>query len=315
MSISIVIPVYRGERTITALVERLGNVLPALAQSFEVILVNDDSPDRSWGVIESLADRFPWVVGIKLMRNYGQHNATLCGLRLARYEITVTMDDDLQHLPEELPALLAKLHEGFDVVYGAPRRLPQGMFRNTLTQAVKIVLARVMGVPSVRNISAFRVFRTHLRDAFASFRSPAVTLDVLLSWGTTRFTSVLVDIAPPENGSSYRFVTLVKAAILILTGYSTAPLRLASWIGFVTTLLGLVVLGYVLLVYFTEGSIPGFPFLASIIALFSGAQLFMLGIFGEYLARIFDRSMDRPTYIVAEAIGVRRESGDPQTTV
>jgi undecaprenyl-phosphate 4-deoxy-4-formamido-L-arabinose transferase len=110
---------------------------------------------------------------------------------------------------------------------------------------------------------------------------------------------VLVNIAP-ANLSNYNFASLIRVTVLVLTGYSTRPLRFASWIGFVMTLFGLFVFSYVLFIYFSAGSLPGFPFLASIIALFSGAQLFALGIFGEYLARIFDRSMDRPTYIINE---------------
>lgn len=237
-----------------------------------------------------------------MMRNYGQHNATLCGVRLARYEVTVTMDQDLQHQPEDIPLLLEKLDEGYDVVYGAPKKLPQGFLRNLMTAGIKQILARVIGLPSVRNVSAFRAFRTNLRDAFANFQSPTLILDVLLSWGTTRFMSVPVNIAQAER-TSYNFRMLVRTAMLILIGYSTLPLRFASWIGFVMTLFGLGVFIYVLVVYFTAGSLPGFPFLASIIALFSGAQLFALGIFGEYLARMFDRSMDRPTYVIDKMVG------------
>lgn len=301
-NISIVIPVYGGGRTLPALVERLGIVLPQMGGEFEVLLVNDGSPDESWDIIEGLVEQYLWVRGINLMRNYGQHNATLCGLRAARFEITVTMDQDLQHPPEEIPALLSKLNEGFDVVYGAPRKLPQGLMRNLLTANIKRLLARVMGVPSVRNISAFRMFRTKLRDSFVNFQSPTLILDVLLSWGTMRFTSVHVDI-PPAERTNYNFSALVRAALLILTGYSTMPLRLASWVGFIMTVFGVGVFVYVLYIYFAFGSLPGFPFLASIISLFSGAQLFTLGIFGEYLARIFDRSMDRPPYVVDEFIG------------
>jgi undecaprenyl-phosphate 4-deoxy-4-formamido-L-arabinose transferase len=231
------------------------------------------------------------------MRNYGQHNATLCGVRAARYEITITMDQDGQHPPDQISALLEKLREGIDVVYGAPRRLPRGFWRNLLTANTKLLLSWVMGVPSVRDISAFRAFRTTLREAFGDFRSPVLILDVLLSWGTGRFAAVPVEIQP-ANRSNYSYLQLLRAATLILTGYSTAPLRLASWLGFAMTLFGLGVFTYVMLLYFTAGSLPGFPFLASIIALFSGAQLFALGIFGEYLARMFDRSMDRPPYIV-----------------
>jgi glycosyltransferase involved in cell wall biosynthesis len=284
------------------LVEQLGEMLPQIANSYEVLLVNDGSPDDSWAVIQELAKKHAWVRGINLMRNYGQHNATLCGVRAARYEITVTMDQDLQHPPNELPALLAQLNEGFDVVYGAPRKLPRGFLRNLLTANTKRLLARVMGVPSVRNISAFRIFRTKLRDSFARFQSPTLTLDVLLSWGTSRFSSVYVNIQSAET-SNYNFSKLVRAALLILTGYSTMPLRLASWVGFVMTLFGIGVFVYVLYIYFAFGSLPGFPFLASIISLFSGAQLFTLGIIGEYLARMFDRSMDRPPYVIDEIVG------------
>ena len=303
MNITVVVPVYRGETLIGPLTDRLAQVLPKIAKKYEVLLVNDGSPDDSWQVIQDLSRQYRWVRGILLMRNYGQHNATLCGVREAKYEMTVTMDQDLQHPPEEIPVLLAELDKGFDVVYGSPRKLPQGVIRNLLTANIKRTLAHVMGVPSVKNISAFRAFRTELRNAFVNFQSPTLIIDVLLSWGTTRFTSVQVDIEKPEARSNYRFSALVKAAVLILTGYSTTPLRMASWIGFLMTIFGLGVFIYVVIVSFMEGSVPGFPFLASIIALFSGAQLFALGIFGEYLARIFDRSMDRPAYIIHETAG------------
>ena len=302
MNLSVVVPVYRGESLIKPLIERLQLVVPKIAKKYEVILVNDGSPDDSWSVIEQLVREYKWVRGIRLMRNYGQHNATLCGVRLAQYEVTVTMDQDLQHPPEEIPVLLAELENGYDVVYGAPRKLPQGFIRNLLTAGIKRILASIMGVPSVKNISAFRAFRTHLRSAFEGFKSPTMILDVLLSWGTSRFTTVPVDITEART-SNYNFAALVEMAMSILTSYSTKPLRLASWIGFIMTLFGLGVFIYVVVIYFTLGSLPGFPFLASIIALFSGAQLFAMGIFGEYLARMFDRSMDRPPYIVQELAG------------
>lgn len=303
MNISVVVPVYRGAMLIESLVERLAKSLPKFSKKYEVLLVNDGSPDDSWAVIQNLARKYKWVRGIRLMRNYGQHNATLCGVRAAQYEVTVTMDQDLQHPPEEIPILLAELEKGFDVVYGAPKKLPQGFWRNVLTANIKRILARVMGIPSVKNISAFRAFRTELRNAFTNFQSPTLIIDVLLSWGASKFTSVEVEIEKPEERSNYKFPALVKAALLILTGYSTTPLRLASVIGFVMTLFGLGIFLYVSYIYFALGSLPGFPFLASIIALFSGAQLFALGIFGEYLARMFDRSMDRPAYIIHETAG------------
>ncbi|HEX5809083.1 MAG TPA: glycosyltransferase family 2 protein [Anaerolineales bacterium] len=300
--LSIVVPVYRGETLIEPLVAQLSRTVPTFAEQYEIILVNDGSPDDSWSLIQKLAQEYKCIRGIRMMRNYGQHNATLCGVRAARYDVVVTMDQDLQHPPEAIPLLLAKLEEGYDVVYGAPRKLPQGFWRNLMTAGIKWILAKVIGLSAVRNVSAFRAFRTSLREAFVSFQSPSLILDVLLSWGTTRFTSVEVDIVQAQR-TNYNFKMLVRAALLILTGYSTLPLRFASWLGFGMTLFGLGVFIYVLVIYFTAGSLPGFPFLASIIALFSGAQLFGLGIFGEYLARMFDRSMDKPSYVVHETVG------------
>jgi undecaprenyl-phosphate 4-deoxy-4-formamido-L-arabinose transferase len=299
MNLSIVVPVYKGETFIEPLVAQLSKTLSTFSNNYEIILVNDGSPDHSWPLIQQLTRTHECVRGISMMRNYGQHNATLCGVRAARYEVVITMDQDLQHPPGEIPLLLAKLEEGYDVVYGSPRKLPQALWRNVMTASIKWILAKVIGLPSVHNVSAFRAFRTNLREAFANFQSPSLILDVLLSWGTTRFTSVQVNIAQAER-TNYNFMMLVRTAMLILIGYSTLPLRFASWVGFAMTLFGVGVFIYVLVVYFTAGSPPGFPFLASMIALVSGAQLFALGIFGEYLARMFDRSMDRPPYVIQE---------------
>lgn len=303
LSISVVIPVYNGELTIHPLVERLAAVLPEIATEYEVLLVNDDSPDQSWACINNLCTVYPWVRGIRLMRNYGQHNATLCGVRAARCAIVVTMDDDLQHPPEEIHKLINRLQEGYDVVYGYPNKLPHSLIRNFFSRFTKRVLAFVMGVKTVKEISAFRAFRTSLRQAFDSYQNPGVILDALLSWGTTRFTSVLVDENPRQVGeSNYNFTKLVREAFLVLTGYSTVPLKFASWLGFGFTIFGVFSFLYVIISYFIRGSIDGFTFLASTILIFSGVQLFTLGIFGEYLARIFDRSMDHPTYVIDEII-------------
>lgn len=297
--LSVVIPVYNGVGTLEELVQRLAKVLPSLSQNYEVLLVNDGSPDGSWESICQLSRRYPWIRGINLMRNYGQHNATLCGIRAASGTVIVTLDDDLQHPPEEIHKLLAKLSEGYDVVYGTPEKLPHSWWRNAFSVFTKRSLAYVMGVRNIRDISAFRAFRSQLKQAFEDFQNPNVVVDVLLSWGTNRFTSVQVNEAPRQVGhSNYNFFKLSQYALMIVTAFSTAPLRFTSMVGFLFTFFGLAIFIYVLAVYFLLGSIPGFPFLASIIALFSGMQMFALGIIGEYLARVFDRSIDRPAYVV-----------------
>jgi glycosyltransferase involved in cell wall biosynthesis len=303
MKISVVVPVYNGSDSLPALVNALGSVLPTVAKKYELVLVNDGSPDQSWQVITQLAKAYPWVRGVDLMRNYGQHNATLCGIRDARYDVIVVMDDDLQNPPAELPKLLDKLDEGFDVVYGVPRRRQQVWWKSIASLIVKRAIAYVMGSRTVRDIGAYKAFRADIRKAFDGFNSPDVLVDVLLSWGTSRFASVVIEESPRSVGkSNYSLFKLMKVSLLVLTSYTTIPLRFASLMGFIFTLFGLAVLFYVLAVYLTVGSIPGFSFLASAIIIFSGVQLFALGIIGEYLARIFDRTGGRPTYTIARTI-------------
>src|SRR6266699_2467346 len=161
-SISVVTPVYNGEASVAELCRRLGEVLPHVATQHEIILVNDGSRDRSWEVISELSSRTPTVRGLNLMRNYGQHNALLCGIRAAKYDLVVTMDDDLQHSPEEIPRLLARLEEGFDVVYGAPEAERNGILRAIASRITRLALRTTVGVDVARNVSAFRLFRTQL---------------------------------------------------------------------------------------------------------------------------------------------------------
>src|SRR5262245_37902621 len=299
-SISVVVPVYRSEATLPMLVERLQPVLSALAGPYELVLVNDGSPDRSWEIIEQLAAKHSWVRGIRLMRNYGQHNALLCGIRAARYEIVATMDDDLQHPPEELPKLLAELKRGFEVVYGAPEKEQHGLWRDLASVFTKLALQNSMGAKTSQFVSAFRVFRARLRDAFADYHSPFVSIDVLLTWGTTRFAAITVRHDPRSAGvSNYTVRMLVTHAMNMVTGFTTLPLQFASLLGFFFTLLGVAILVVLVGRYVIQGtSVPGFTFLASAIVIFSGAQLFALGIIGEYLARMHFRMMERPTYTV-----------------
>ncbi|HXO22046.1 MAG TPA: glycosyltransferase family 2 protein [Thermoanaerobaculia bacterium] len=299
-AISAVVPVYNGEATLPELVARLGAALAAAFPSFEVLLVNDGSADGSWEAISLLAAADPRVRGIDLMRNYGQHNALLCGIRQAKGELIVTLDDDLQHPPEEIPVLRAALGPAVDVVYGTPREERHGLLRDLASQLTKWMLAGAMGGAIARQVGAFRLFRTQVREAFADYQSPYVSVDVLLTWGTTRFAAVPVRHDPRRAGrSNYTLRLLVRHALNMVTGFSVQPLQAASLVGFGATLFGLLVLAWVLGRYLLQGtSVPGFPFLASLIAIFSGAQLFTLGILGEYLARLHLRAMARPVYTV-----------------
>jgi len=300
--ISVVIPVYNSAEILPDLIARLEPVLDACSAKYEAILVEDGSRDDSWGEIERLSESNTWVRGIRMMRNYGQHNALLCGLRAALFTCTVTIDDDLQHPPEEIPLLLEKISEGYDVVYGTPTKQQHGLWRNLASYTTRLALQSAMGIEIARKVSAFRAIRTQVRQAFAHYQSPFVVLDVLLGWGTTRFASATTQHLPRQSGkSNYTFSKLIQHGVNMLTGFSVLPLQMASLMGFTFAFFGILIFFYVIGRFIIEGgSVPGFPFLASIIAIFSGVQLFAIGIIGEYLARMHFRIMERPPYVVRE---------------
>jgi undecaprenyl-phosphate 4-deoxy-4-formamido-L-arabinose transferase len=298
-SISVVVPVFGAGAELGDLVTRLARTIDALNQRWELILVNDGSPPATWAAITHLASVWPTVRGINLRRNFGQQNALLAGIRASTGDLVVTMDDDLQHPPEEIPRLLEGLN-GFDVAYGTPVNRVRGLGRNVAATISKAALASVIGASHARDIGAFRVFRGSLRRVFAAYENPYVSIDVLLSWATTRIVGVPVRYEARRSGQSgYRIWPLLTLSLNMVTGFSVWPLRLASVIGLGFAAFGGLVLAFVLIRYFAAGAaVPGFAFLASVIALFAGAQLFSLGIMGEYLARVYFRTLDRPAFVI-----------------
>ena len=305
--ISFVIPVFRSADSLTELFERIASVAGDHSWEFEVIFVEDCGGDNSWDVILELAADYTNIRGFKMSRNYGQHNALLCGIREARGDVIITLDDDLQHPPEEVPKLVSKLSDELDVIYGSPEQEQHGLLRDLASQITKLALEGAMGAANARQVSAMRVFKTRLRDAFSEYRSPTVNIDVLLTWGTTKFHAVRVRHEKRKHGTSgYTPKKLITHALNMMTGFSVLPLQLASLVGFSFSVFGLSVLVYVLVGWLLKGSaVPGFAFLASIIAVFSGAQLLALGIIGEYLARMHSRAMEQPSYIVKNTTGVQ----------
>jgi glycosyltransferase involved in cell wall biosynthesis len=302
-SLSIVVPVYNGAASLATLVKRVDAALAG--REYEIVFVNDGSSDDSWARIVEAVQADRRVRGLNLARNYGQHNALLAGIRAARGTTIVTIDDDLQNPPEEIPKLLAKLDEGYDVVYGSASARQHGILRGLGTRLTKWSLRVAVGSDIATQVSAFRAFRTRLRDSFRDFQSPYVSIDALLAWGTSDFAAIPVRHDSRAAGTSnYGFVRLATHALNVLTGFTTRPLRAATLVGVAFSFVGLGVLVLVIVRFFIQGNpVPGFPFLASLIAIFSGAQLLTLGIIGEYLARMHERVMDRPAFSVHEEVG------------
>ena len=298
--LSIVVPVFRSEKTLNELVNRITNSISD--KPVEIILVDDASGDGTWITICSIARQNSMVTGIRLGRNSGQHGALLAGVRAAKFQTVVTLDDDLQNPPEEINKLIDALVPGVDVVYGVSTEVKQNFYRRAGSKLVRKFFASTLGFNSAVSMSSFRTFRTALREGFNTALGPNVSLDALLTWSTTRFTVVEVKHDERKVGDShYTFRKLVRFMIDMATGYSALPLRLASALGFLTISFGAVLLVYVIgRPIITGERVQGFPMLASTIIIFSGVQIFLLGILGEYIGRMHFRVMNKPTYMVAE---------------
>ncbi len=298
--LSIVVPVFRSEKTLNELVNRITNSISD--KSVEIILIDDASGDGTWTTICSIARQNSMVTGIRLGRNSGQHGALLAGVRAAKFQTVVTLDDDLQNPPEEINKLIDALLPGVDVVYGVSTEVKQNFYRRAGSKLVRKFFASALGFNSAVSMSSFRTFRTVLREGFNTALGPNVSLDALLTWSTTRFTVVEVKHDERKVGDShYTFRKLVRFMIDMATGYSALPLRIASAIGFLTIAFGAVLLVYVIgRPILTGERVQGFPMLASTIIIFSGVQIFLLGILGEYIGRMHFRVMNKPTYMVAE---------------
>ena len=300
VSVSVVVPCYRSTATLPDLIEQLLPVLSSLSAEHEVILVVDGSPDDTAATATALARRHAGIEVLEMARNYGQHNALLAGIRAARHDVVVTMDDDLQHRPATVPDLVAALTPDLDLVYGTAAEEEHGFWRSAASRLVKRMMAAAMDVTSADQISAFRAFRRSLVDGLAGLDGPHVSIDVGLTWATTRIGSVKVPMdARMEGRSNYSFRMLVRHALNMLLGYSTAPLRFAGYLGLLCGIVGLSMLVVVLLQYFFGATkVQGYTAIASMVSLFSGAQLVAVGVIGEYLARIHSHSMGKPAYVV-----------------
>jgi len=306
--VSVVVPVYKSQDSLRLLVQRIEKAIGE-SRPFEIIMVDDGSPSSTWAVVVELAASHSDVVGVRLGRNYGQHNALVAGVRTARFPLVVTLDDDLQNPPEEIARLLEPLDSGaLDVVYGIPERMDQSKSRRFAGRITRSAMKSGLGIDEAPSVTSYRAFRTNLRDAFAGDIGTNVSLDALLTWGSSNFGSVEVQHDRRLEGSSnYSVKKLIRFAIDTTTGYSTAPLQAASIFGFIVAFFGFASLVWVVgRPLITGESVPGFPFLAATVAIFSGVQLFTLGVIGEYLSRMHFRIMKKPTYLIAEFSGVQQ---------
>ncbi|MCP3982762.1 MAG: glycosyltransferase family 2 protein [bacterium] len=299
IEISVVIPCYGSQETIRPLVEGLMRVLEAESRGFELVLVDDGSPDDVWSVIDSLhAENPERVVGVQLMRNFGQHNALMAGMRRARGAVLVTLDDDLQHPPEEVPKLVRALEEGgLDLVYGTYEQRQHRGWRNAGSSLVTGIFRRLFGVAFT--FTSFRALRSELARSVFTYSLNFTFLDGLFAWNTNRIGSVPVrHEARQEGASGYSVSTLLLLSLNMLTNFSLLPLQIVSWLGVAAAGAGLGLGGvYLVATLFGMTKVPGYASIIVAILTLGGIQLLALGIIGEYLGRVHLNINRKPQYL------------------
>ncbi len=300
LELSLVVPVYNSASTLADLLQRLAKTISDLTQHYEIILVNDGSRDDSWKEIQSLRESYrDHLVAVQLMRNYGQHNALMCGLSLARGEYVVTMDDDLQNPPEEVPKLLAHIKEqGLDLVYGCPSRRSHAAWRNLGSSIVWHFYRTVFRNPVTP--TPFRIMRHQLAKSVMFYDLNFTYLDGLLAWCSNRIGSVEVEHHAREQGrSGYSLGKLVGLALNLYTNFSLIPLQIVSGLGLVTATTGFLVGIYYLFQYIASSiAVPGFASTIIAVLVLGGAQLLALGVIGEYLGRLHLNVNRKPQYVI-----------------
>ncbi len=302
LELSVVVPVYNSQDTVPVLVQRLTNALQALTDSYEIILVEDGGPDGSWAAIEAAREAYgEHLVAVQLMRNYGQHNALMCGLNLARGEYVVTMDDDLQNPPEEIGRLLEGIRsQGLDLVYGTSHERSHAAWRNLGAAVIWQFYRTVFG--SKVTPTTFRVMRHQLVRSVLFYDLNFTYLDGLLAWCTSRIGAVDVEHHARTHGrSGYSLRKLLLLALNLYTNFSLLPLQIVSAVGLLTALSGFALGAFYLVQYLaTNISVPGFASTIIAILVLGGAQLLALGVIGEYLGRLHLNVNRKPQYVVRQ---------------
>jgi polyisoprenyl-phosphate glycosyltransferase len=300
VDISVVIPVYNSAEILATLHDRLQATLQAMGRSFEIVYVDDGSNDASWRVLEGLQRHDPGhVIAVQLMRNFGQHNALMCGFHLARGEYVITMDDDLQHPPEELPKLLGAIDgSDLDLVYGTFDHKRHCAARNIASWVVNRFYRLVFGSPI--SVTSLRILRRELLETILPYSLNFTFVDGLLAWNTRRVGAVPVTHQARAMGrSGYGFGKLLTLSLNLFTNFSLLPLQAVSLCG-----VGAAIVGFLLGLYYfhqhltSSITVPGYASTIVSILVLGGLQLLGLGIMGEYVGRLHLNVNRKPQYSI-----------------
>jgi glycosyltransferase involved in cell wall biosynthesis len=302
-----VVPCYNEEAVVEALIARLAPVCEhAFPGDYEILLINDGSSDRTWPIICDQAARSSHVVGVDLARNHGHQLALTAGLQLCRGELVLIIDADLQDPPELLPQMMAKIRDGFDVVYGQRvSRQGESLFKRASAAGFYRLLEKLIDIPIPRDTGDFRLMTRRVVDQLNAMPEQFRFIRGMVSWVGFEQAAIPYERDARYSGEShYPMRNMMRLALDAITSFSTLPLRVASHIGIVFGLFGLGLLVWVLLSFLSHGTVRGWTSMIAAVLIIGSIQLLILGVFGEYLGRMYMETKRRPLFIVREVRGM-----------
>jgi len=293
----------------------LTNVLSDIAnEAYEIVFVDDGSTDDSWMIVSTLASQYPEITAVRLSRNFGQHNALMCAFGQASGDLVITIDDDLQVPPEEIPKLVSEQARGdLDLVYGVYPNKRHTRFRNLGSGIIQVIYRRTFGI-DVKPTS-FRLIRREIVDHILSYEKAFTFIDGLLAWYTTRVGSVEVQHLDREHGrTGYSLKRLLVLAMNMVTNFSLAPLQAATLVGIAFSAVALVTGSYFTLKKLVfDIPVTGFTALIVAITAFAGVQLLTIGVLGEYIGRIHINVNRKPQYAISQVIRSEKYKTENET--
>jgi len=304
--LSVVVPVYNEEANLPELLDRLTATLVPLGRPYEIVLVNDGSRDRSLPLLREAAALDPHLVVVDFNRNYGQHAAVFAGFEVSRGEVVVTLDADLQNPPEEIPKLVAKIEEGFDVVGSIRVHRQDTLLRRAASKIVNRMTAVATGVQLTDYGCMLRAYRQPVVKLLASSNEVSTFIPVLADLFAGRVTEIPVAHSERLHGESkYSIWKLFRLQFDLMTSFSVLPLRVTMGVGVAMAIVAFLVALVLIagrLIYGHEWAVSGVFTLFALVFFFLGGQLFAIGLLGEYVGRIYQQVRDRPRYVIRQVI-------------
>ena len=307
IEVSIILPVYGSENTLTELTRQINNVMSENKYSYEIIYVCDQSPDKSWEVIKRLTKKYKYLKGILLRVNAGQHNAIMAGLSESKGRYVITMDDDLQHAPTDIIVMINELKKGYDVIYANFEKRNHSLWKVFASRLNNIFASYLLKKPIQLYLSPFRAINSSIIKDLLKYRGPYVYLDGLILMVTNKISSVTVKHHPRfADKGNYGFKRSFSLWLKMATSFSLAPLRLTSIAGFLLSLIGFSLAIYFIYKKLTVGIlVSGWTSLIVTILIVGGLQMLAIGMIGEYLGRALLTLNNKPQFIIEEKIGFK----------